>query len=171
MIPNVHTLPSKPSLYVVKLDITDIILLCTIMNIQKRWGTNKAFYLEHCSKRTHERTKIYKPIFNYIVCFCVYRNPWYILSDELHPIHSKPDCSDQHSFVIDPVYVLKGLRDFVTKLSAKQYRSACAMLGKYLLLGHMEEKEHHTRYSDLFTITCFTEHSGLALASKPKYKM
>lgn len=74
--------------------------------------------------------------------FVVFHYPWYVLSDKLHLIHSKPDCSDQHSFVIDPVYVLKGLRDFVTKLSAKQYRSECAISGKYLLLGDMEERTH-----------------------------
>ncbi|PNF14348.1 hypothetical protein B7P43_G05569 [Cryptotermes secundus] len=44
------------------------------------------------------------------------------ITDKLHFIHSKPDCPDTHSLVIDPVFVLKVLRDFVTKFSAEEYR-------------------------------------------------
>jgi hypothetical protein len=45
------------------------------------------------------------------------------ISAKLHLSHSKPGCSETHPLVIDPVYVLKGLRNFAAKFSPKQHRS------------------------------------------------
>lgn len=35
----------------------------------------------------------------------------------------KPGCSETHPLVIDPAYVLKGLRDFAAKFAPKQHGS------------------------------------------------
>lgn len=38
-------------------------------------------------------------------------------------LHGKPTCSDVHPLLIDPIHVLKGLQDFVTKFAPETYRS------------------------------------------------